>query len=208
VGEAGYPTFRAALLAAHRRALAQALPPRPAVARHWEDASRLRWLGLCQEQGRFQLSWSFGQLKPPAGPPPHTAGVFHLVDAVFPGVDAPGLARALLALAPASADGPTRAFLTRVVAQLALAEVAVTLLVTPGTLPMPPADELEVALPVRADALATPSPTPRMPLHARARVEAAMEDLEPGLRAAVRRLLEAPEAELLAAVLAWAQERA
>jgi hypothetical protein len=203
MGDLGYPAFRDRLFGACQRALAQALPPRPTVARHWEDASRLTWLGLLQEQGRFQLSWSFGRLKGPAGPPPHTAGVFHLVDAVFPGVEANRLTAALLALTPRDADGPTRAFLVRVVAQLALAEVAVALERSPGALGMPTAEGFEVALPVRPDALGTPAPTPRVPQHARDRVEGALASLEPGLRSLVQRLVAAPEATLLAAVRAW-----
>jgi hypothetical protein len=196
----GYEAFRAALLRACRCGLAQALPPRPAVARHWEDPTRLHWLGLFQEQGRFLLSWSFGQLRPPAGPLPHTAGVFALVDAVFPGVDARGLVVQLSSLVPATSDGPTRAFLVRVVGQLALAEVAVALGQAPVDLGMPTGSDFAVALPVRPDALRTPAPTPRMPAHARARVEAALGDVEPALRQALERLLTAPEAELLEAV--------
>jgi hypothetical protein len=201
--EPGYPLFRAALLAAYRRALAQVLPPGAAVARHWEDASRLHWLGLFQEQGRFQLSWSFGRLRPPAGAEPHTAGVFSLVDPVFPGVEATRLAAMLVALAPAASDGPTRAFLTRVVGQLALAEVAAALWQAPASLGMPTAPNFTVALPVRADAPATPAPTPRVPPHARERVEAGLEALETPLRRSLERLFAAPEAELLLAVLAW-----
>jgi len=201
--DAAYPAFRAALLASCRRALAQALPPRPTVARHWEDASQLHWLGLFQEAGRYQLAWSFGRLRPPVGPPPHTAGVFWLVDPVFPGVDAPRLAAMLAALTPASADGPTRAFLARVLSQLALAEVAVALWQAPEALGMPTAPGFAVALPRRPDVLGEPAPTPRMPAHARERVTLALRALEPSVRQAVERLFEAPQAELLPAVLAW-----
>lgn len=168
-----YAAFASAVLAAYRTALARALPPPARVARHWEDASRLTWLGLLQEQARFQVAWSFGRLSGAPPEPLQTAGVFHLVGAAFPGVDEAALARGAMGLVPTTVDGPTRAFLVRVVCQLALEDAAHALR-APGALPMPTAPGFEVVLPVRADALTTPASQPVVPAHAADRVWAAV----------------------------------
>jgi hypothetical protein len=180
-----YEVFRGQVLTAYRAALAQALPPKPRVAQHWVDASRLTWVGLLVEQGRFQLAYSLGRLVGVATPGLHTSGVFHLVSTAFPAVADAQLSRSALALVPATADGATRAFLNRVVCQLALADVAVALR-EPGVLPMPTSADFTVALPLRADVLETPSPAPVVHAAVAARVRSAVELLEPALAVRVQ----------------------
>jgi hypothetical protein len=170
------------VLGAYRVALAQALPPRPRAARHWVDPSQVQWLGLLVEQARFQFSYSLGRLTGVEAPGLHTPGVFHLVAATFPGLDEAQLARGALALVPPLSDGPTRAFLVRVVCQLTLREVAAALR-APGALPMPTAGNFTVTTPLRADALFTPSPAPVVHPKVALRVRAALAQLEPALAA-------------------------
>lgn len=197
-----YLEFRGALLDAYRIALAQAVPPKPQVARHWESAGSLTWLGLVPEQAAFHLAFSFGQLKgtPLVPGEPHTAGVFRLAGSVFKGVDHERLARELHALVPASADGATRAFLQRVVAQVSCAEVALTLEQAPSLLPMAVSTGFTVAVPARPDALGEAAATPRMPPHAVERVSSALREMDEVLRARILQLFDAPETTLSAAV--------
>ncbi len=192
--DSSFIDFREALRRSVQRALGQALPAKPRVARHWVDPSRLAWLALLSEQTRFHLSWSLGILvdAPRAGR--HTAGVFLLDDTVFPGVEASALTARLLALVPADIDGATRAFLIRVTAQLALADVAHDV----GALPLPVTDDFSIVVPVRADALETPAPTPRMPAHAEPRVRAALARMPLGPR--ILSIFAAPAPTLLEAV--------
>lgn len=197
-----FSALTAALLEAYRRALTQALPPPPIVARHWVSAERLTWLALLQEQSAFHFAWSFGQLK---GTPlvlgqRQFAGVFRLAANVTTGVDHVGLARALGDLIPEGADGASRAFLQRVTAQLATAEVAVTLERERERLPMPTTPDFGVSVPLRADVLDLPALTPRLPRHAADRVEAAIAQLEPELQRRVRAIFAAPERALIDAV--------
>jgi hypothetical protein len=195
-----YLSLRRALLAAYQKALSQALPPKERVARHWADPSRLTWLALLSEQTRFQLAWSLGPLKDSSLPGLQTSGVFHLDDAVFPGVGAAAIAREVLATMPET-DGPTTAFLIRVVAQLALAEVALTL-EEARSFGLPVSDGFAVTLALRADALESKALTPRMPGHAEARVLAALEKMEPALAVTISALLASKELVLLDAVRA------
>jgi hypothetical protein len=160
----------------------------------------LTWLALLSEQTRFQLAWSLGPLKDSSLPGLQTSGVFHLDDAVFPGVSAAAIAREVLATMPET-DGPTTAFLIRVVAQLALAEVALTL-EEERSFGLPVSDDFTVTIAQRADALESKALTPRMPGHAEARVLAALEKMEPALAVTVTALLASKELVLLEAVRA------
>ncbi len=189
---AAYLEFRDGLRRAFHRALSQALPAKPRVARHWVDPSKLSWLGLLSEQTRFHLAWSLGALvdAPPAGR--HTSGVFLLDDSVFPGVEAPVISSRLLSLVPTDVDGATKAFLIRVTAQLALVDLARDF----GPLPLPVTDDFRITLPLRPDVLETPAPTPRMPAHAADRVSAALARM-PTLGERIRATFEAPGESLL-----------
>jgi hypothetical protein len=189
---AAYLEFRDGLRRAFQRALGQALPAKPRVARHWVDPSRLSWLGLLSEQTRFHVAWSLGALvdAPPAGR--HTSGVFLLDDSVFPGVEAALTSARLLALVPTDVDGATKAFLIRVTAQLALVDLARDF----GPLPLPVTDDFCITLPLRADVLETPAPTPRMPAHAVDRVSAALARM-PSLGARIHATFESPADGLL-----------
>jgi len=194
-----YRAFLHALASSYRRALGLALPVRPLAARHWVDPSRLSWLGLLEDGGRFQLSFALGTLRvPPPGNARHTAGVFHLVDAAFPGVDAAALSAAVEQLVPPDV-GAARALLSRAVSKLALAEVALELAARPERLPLPLGPGFEVAVPAGVDALDVTAPTPRVPPAAAARVVMGLQALEPVLARRLERLFEAPEPSLLAA---------
>jgi hypothetical protein len=194
--DTSYLDFRDALRRSVQRALGQALPAKPRVARHWVDPSRLAWLGLLSEQTRFHLSWSLGTLVDAPVTGRHTAGVFLLDDTVFPQVDAAGLTARLLALVPSDLDGATRAFLIRVTAQLALADLAHDF----GALPLPTIDDFLITVPVRPDALDTPAPAPRMPAHAEQRVTQALARMPLGPR--ILNIFAAPAPTLLEAVAA------
>jgi hypothetical protein len=196
--------FGEPLLAACRLALSAALPPRPQVARHWETPDALHWLALLPATDGFHLAYSLGRLRgEPGGPGTrHTSGLFRLSGAVFRGVDEAALLAMLRAQVPEVADGPTRAFLLRVVGQLAAAEVALSLEAQPLTLPLPPAAGFACQVPARTDALFEAASTPRLPGHASERVEAALDVMEPSLAARVRALLAAPHEGLVDAVRA------
>ncbi|MFZ5439837.1 MAG: hypothetical protein ACOZQL_07495 [Myxococcota bacterium] len=186
---------------AYRRALAQAvglvlnraLEPSPRVARHWESTAKLEWFGGAADHHQVHLSWSFGRLRdvPPVPGQRQTVGVFQLARSTFPELDEQALRAMLEALVPREADGATRVFLQRVTAQLALADVLLTL---------PERVGCEVSLFARPDALDTPAPTPRWPEHARDRVAAALAAMEGELRERCERLWSAPAVELLSAV--------
>lgn len=193
----------AAVLAAYRHALGRALPPREPLARHWTTPHALSWLGLNVEGDGFSVAFAFGALKGPTLTPPghveHT-GFFRLTPEVFPGVDSRVLNAAVQQLVPAGADGATRAFLGRVVSQLALGAAALALEEERAQLPMATAETFVVALPQRKDAAHEPARTPRMPGHAQARVAQALEQMEPRLRARVAQLFSAPADGLLEAM--------
>lgn len=203
-----YLAFRALLLEDYRRALAQALPPRPRVARHWESADRLTFLALLSDLDAFHLAFSFGRLKgvpAPADGAPDTAGVFRLTGTTFPGVDAQRLSAALAALVPESVDGPSRAFLLRAAGQLATAEVAAALDVGRAMIPHPTSRDFVITLAARGDRLHEPAPPPRPPDHARDRVRAAAATVCRPLAARLEAVFAAPEPTLLEVVrrAAW-----
>lgn len=189
------------VLAACRLALRAALPPKPQVARHWETPDALHWLALLPATDGFHLAYSLGRLRdvPVRDGERHTSGLFRLSAAVFPGVDEAALRRAVADAVPADADGPTRAFLLRVVAQLAVADAAVELERAPESLPLPPAPGFTCHVPVRADALFEAAATPRLPGHAEARVRDALSRMDAPLATRVLALFDAPEATLLEA---------
>ena len=193
-----YLAFRALLLESYRRALGQALPPRPQVARHWESAAELTFLALLPDQAAFHLAFSFGQLKgcPPSATP-QTAGLFRLTASIFPGVDAEQLTQTLTALVPEAVDGATRAFLLRVAAQLAAAEVAAALDRDRTTIPQATSRDFVVTVPRRADLLHEPAAPPRMPTHAEGRVRDALAVLSAPLSTRLVQAFEAPEPSLL-----------
>lgn len=190
------------VLAAYRVALGAALPPRPQVARHWATPGELHWLALLTAGDAFHLAYSLGRLvdAPVVEGERHTSGFFRLTGAVFRGVDEAALLQAVAAQVPASADGPTRAFLGRVVAQLAVAQAALTLEGARDALPLPAAAGFGCHLSARADALFEAAATPRMPGHAEDRVRAALDAMEPGLAAQVLAVFDASEPSLLDAV--------
>lgn len=174
---------------------AQAATPPERVARHWEDASRLAWFGAAADHQAVHVSWSFGRLRgvPVVPGERHTVGVFHLARATFPAVDEQALRGALEALVPAGVDGPTRVFLQRVAAQLAVAD---------GLLELERRRGVEVSLFARTDAANTPAPTSRWPEHARERVAGALEAMDAALRARCEVTWAHPEATLLGAARA------
>lgn len=198
------------LLAAYRTALAAALPPKPQVARHWETPDRLHWLALLPASDGFHLAYSLGRLRgtPLADGERHTSGLFRLSAAVFPGVDEAALLRGVGALVPGAADGATRAFLGRVVAQVLTAEVAVALEADAAGLPLAVADGFCCHVAARADALFQPAATPRLPGHAEERVRAALVEMDAALSARLLDVFASPRPDLLDAVRALAGPRA
>ena len=182
-GPTPYLSFRAMLFAAYRAALAQALPPKPKVARHWVSADQLTFLALVPDQGAFHLAFSFGLLKdsPPPTLAPHTAGLFRLTSAIFPAVNAELLTRTLTALVPPTVDGPTRTFLLRVSAQLATAEVAATFDHRRALLPLATSKDFVVTVPRRGDLLHEPASTPRIPANVEERVRRGLALVAPPL---------------------------
>jgi hypothetical protein len=130
----------------------------------------------------------------------HTSGLFRLSGAVFRGLDEAALRTAVAAQVPGEADGPTRAFLSRVAGQLATAQVAIALEAEPAALPMPTAHGFGCHLSSRADALFEAAATPRLPGHAGERVRAALAAMAPELSARIHAVFAAPEAKLLDAV--------
>lgn len=171
-----WASFTTAVARALEAVAAQASSPPERVARHWEDPSRLTWFGAAADHQVVHVSWSFGRLRgvPEVPGERHTVGVFALTRGTFPAVDEQALRAALEALVPAAADGPTRVFLQRVAAQLAVAD---------ALLALERARPLEVSLFARPDAVHTPAPTSRWPEHARDRVTAALAEMDAGLRA-------------------------
>ncbi|MEW6432850.1 MAG: hypothetical protein AB1730_15200 [Myxococcota bacterium] len=190
------------VLAAYRVALGAALPPKPQVARHWATPDELHWLALTTAGDGFHLAYSLGRLvdAPLVDGERHTSGFFRLTGAVFRGVDEAALLQAVAAQVPASADGPTRAFLGRVVAQLAVAQAALALEAALDALPLAAAPGFACHLSARADARFEAAPTPRLPGHAADRVRAALDATEPGLAARVLAVFDASEPSLLDAV--------
>jgi hypothetical protein len=187
-----WASFSASVASALGAVAAQASTPAERVARHWEDASRLTWFGAAADHQVVHVSWSFGRLRgvPLATGERHTVGVFAVTRATFRAVDEQALRAALEALVPPSADGPTRVFLQRVAAQLAVADALLALERT---------RELEVALFARPDAVHTPAPTSRWPEHAKDRVAAALGEMDEALRARCEETWAHPDAALLAA---------
>jgi hypothetical protein len=199
----GYADFRAEVERAYRAGLGHALPPKERVARHWEAVDRLVALWLLGTTEGFYLGYSLGALKgvPFEAERPPSAGLFRLEGRVFPAVDAAALQEGLTRLVPSEADGATRAFLRRVIMQLAVAETAETLGREVARLPLPVAPAFRVWVPVRADALYEDAPTPRLPAHAADRVRAAVAALDGALQARVERLFQATSATLSGAVV-------
>jgi hypothetical protein len=197
-----FPALRSHVLAAYRAALAAALPPKPQVARHWETPDRLEWLALLPAIDGFHLAYSLGRLRgaPVVEGERHTSGLFRLTGAVFKGVDEAALLRSVSALVPERADGATRAFLVRVVAQVTAAEVALALEAEAPALPMPAAAGFACHVAARADALFQPAATPRLPGHAQDRVRAALAEMDSSLSARVQALFDSPDAALVDAV--------
>lgn len=188
-------SFTASVARALEAVAAQASTPPERVARHWEDVSRLAWFGAAADHQAVHVSWSFGRLRgvPVVPGERHTVGVFHVARATFPAVDEVALRGALEALVPAGVDGPTRVFLQRVAAQLAVAD---------ALLELEQRRSVEVSLFARPDAANTPAPTSRWPEHARDRVAAALEAMDAGLRARCEVTWAHAEATLLGAVRA------
>lgn len=188
-----WASFSAAVTRALDAVVAQASAPPERVARHWEDASRLTWFGAAADHQAVHVSWSFGRLKglPEVPGERHTVGVFSITRTTFPAVDEQALRAALEALVPPGADGPTRVFLQRVAAQLAVAD---------ALLGLERARDLEVSLFARPDAVHTPAPTSRWPEHARDRVAAALSEMDEVLRARCEATWAHPDPALLAAV--------
>lgn len=173
-------------------ALTRALEPSPRVAQHWESTARLAWFGGAADHHQVHVSWSYGRLRdvPLVDGQRHSVGVFQLSKTTFAGVDELLLRTSLESLVPAGVDGATRVFLQRVVAQLSLADVLLSL---------PERVGCEVSLFARPDALDTPAPTPRWPEHARERVADALARMDRELRERCERLWSAPSPELLSA---------
>ncbi len=169
--------------------VARARRPPERVARHWEDASVLRWFGVGTDGLQLHASWSFGKLRGVTSTERPTVGVFAITRANFAEVSDERLAAALDALVSSRADGPTRLFLRRVALQLALSEALLSLR---------PADEIFFF--ARPDALETPAATPRWPEHARDRVALALAEADAGFTARLEAVLLSPHATLLDAV--------
>lgn len=193
-----------ALFKDYALALAQALgavvqraaQPSPRVARHWVSSSRLTWFGACADHHLVQASWSYGALRdapPPAPGQRATVGTFALTRAAFPDVDDAALRAACEALLPEGVDGATRVFLQRVAAQLAVADVLLTL---------PELVGCEVSLFARPDALEHSASTPRWPEQARDRVAAALAQMDPAFALRCERTWAAEPPALLDAVRA------
>lgn len=197
-----WAALKALLLAAYRTALSKALPPKPQVARHWETPDALHWLAFLAAGDGFHLAYSLGRLRGVAevAGQRHTSGLFRLSGAVFKGVDEAALLRAVQAQLPPAVDGATRAFLIRVVGQLAAAEAALALEGDRPSLPMAAAADFICHVPARADALFEPAATPRLKDHSPQRVHAALCALDGALAARALALFEAPEAGLLDAL--------
>lgn len=188
-----WASYAASVARALEAVAAQASSPPERVARHWEDPSRLSWFGAAADHQVLHVSWSFGRLRGVPGVPGerHTVGVFAITRGTFPAVDEHALRAALEALVPATADGPTRVFLQRVAAQLAVAD---------ALLALERSRDLEVSLFARPDAVHTPAPTSRWPEHAKDRVAAALGGMDEALRARCEATWAHPDAALLAAV--------
>lgn len=150
----------------------RASQPSARVARHWESTARLTWFGACADHHLIQASWSFGALRdgPKLEPGQRsTVGVFALTASNFPEVDEVKLRMLCEGLVPEGTDGATRVFLQRVAAQLATADVLLTL---------PELLGCEVSLFARPDAVDQAASTPRWPAHARERVQAALTKMD------------------------------
>lgn len=191
---ATYVEYQQAVATAVGHVVERALTPSPRVARHWEATTRLTWVGGAADHHQVHVSWSFGRLRdvPVLDGQRHSVGVFTLSRAAFPGVDELALRTTLEALVPAGTDGATRVFLQRVTAQLAVADVLVSL---------PERLGCEVSLFARPDALDTHASTPRWPEHARDRVAAALNAMDPLLVARLEALWRSPAEVFLAASL-------
>lgn len=169
--------------------VARARAPPERVARHWEDATTLRWFGVCADHSSLHASWSFGALRGVQSPQRATVGVFQLTRTNFAAVDDAALRASLEAMVPAFSDGATRVFLMRVAAQLAAAD---------ALLHLAPAHEVSVF--ARPDASGLPALTPRWPEHARERVALALESMDPAFSSRFHSLTASPHAALLDAV--------
>ncbi len=167
----------------------RARTPPERVARHWEDASRLVWFGVCADHARLHVSWSFGRLRGATSPARATVGVFQVSQATFAGVDEARLREALAAVVPPEADGATRVFLMRAAAQLAAGEALLHL-----------APAASLSLFVRPDAPGVDALPPRWPAHAAARVALALSRSDARFVAALEAALQSTEPTLLGAL--------
>jgi hypothetical protein len=186
-----YVEFQSAVARAVGHVVERAMNPTVRVARHWESTSRLAWFGACADHHVQHVSWSFGRLRdvPVLAGQRHHVGVFGLLSASFPEVDEAGVRSSLEALIPPGTDGATRVFLQRVSAQLAMADVLLSLPERLG--------DCEVSLFARPDAVDTAASTPRWPEHARERVAAALDAMDAELRTRCERLWSAEPPTLL-----------
>jgi hypothetical protein len=172
----------------------RASQPSPRVARHWVSTAKLTWFGACADHHLIQASWSFGALRDGPTLEPgqrHTVGVFALTPSNFPDVNDAKLRALCEGLVPEGTDGATRVFLQRVAAQLATADVLLTL---------PELVGCEVSLFARADAVDQPASTSRWPEHARERVQAALSATDPAFASRSERTWGADAPVLLDAV--------
>lgn len=169
--------------------VARAKSPPERVAQHWEDVSKLRWFGVSADHSVLHASWSFGRLRGVTSPERATVGVFQINRASFPGVDEVAMRASLDALVPLPVDGATRVYLMRVAAQIAASDALLSLA---------PAEQVSVF--ARPDAAETPALTPRWPEHAKDRVAAALELMDPAFVARFRTVTASRHAALLDAV--------
>lgn len=172
--------------------VAKARQPTERVARHWESTDRLTWFGANADHHLVHASWSYGHLRGvPAEGPRASVGIFAVTAITFPELDEAGLRAAHQALVPEGVDGATRVFLLRVAAQLAVADVVLTL---------PEQLGCEISLFARIDAVDQPAATARWPERARERVTAALDLMDPLFAARCEALFSAEAKELLEAV--------
>lgn len=148
----------------------RARKPSPRVARHWESTDRITWFGACADHHFIYASWSFGRLRDVQDDSRHSVGVFALTQQSFPEIDDAQIRALGEALIPATADGPTRVFLQRVAAQMAVADFLLTL---PGLW------GCEVALFARPDAVEKVAQTPQWPMEAKGRLLRALDEMDP-----------------------------
>lgn len=197
-----YSAFQNHLLRSCRAALAQALPPKPAVAQHWVASGVLHWVGLFVGVDGFYLAYSLGALKgqPAREGQLHASGAFRLARSVFREVDEAALAKELTQMVPSGANGATQGFLERTVAQLAAARVALALERQPQLLPMQTGPHFRCQLSARADALFEALKTPHLPRYGEEEMRGVIGRMEPLLRGQLTALFGSSEETFLEAV--------